>query len=164
MRKRPKKRPRPKPEPLRLTVRIDDSKWNASPHAPRLVRRAASLALDAMNARGAVTVLLSSDPRLAELNAIFRGRRQPTNVLSFPSDQEGYLGDVAIAYGVVAREARDQGKSLAAHAAHLAIHGILHLLGHDHRAADDARAMEALEVALLARLKIADPYQLRKAA
>jgi probable rRNA maturation factor len=164
MKKRPEKRPRSIPKPLRLTVRIDDPKWNASSGAPRLVRRAAALALAEVAAKGALTVLLSSDAHLRELNATFRGRKHATNVLSFPSDEKDYLGDVAIAHGVVAREAREQGKTFAAHAAHLAIHGILHLLGHDHEAEKDARAMEALETALLARLGIADPYEQRKAA
>jgi probable rRNA maturation factor len=146
-----------------VTVRIDDPKWSASPDACRLVRQAAALALGD-NAPGEVTVLLSGDAHLAELNATFRGKKAPTNVLSFPSDEDGYIGDVAIAQGVVEREAREQGKAFAHHAAHLAIHGILHLLGHDHEDEKDARVMEAIEVALLARLKIADPYQQRKAA
>jgi probable rRNA maturation factor len=164
MRKRSKKRPRPRPKPPRLTIRVDDPRWKTPPAVLRLVRRAASLALRQSARKGAVTVLLGSDAQLAGLNAAFRGRNSPTNVLSFPSHEEGYLGDIAIAHGVVAREASEQGKALADHAAHLAIHGVLHLLGHDHEAQKDARAMEALEVSLLARLEIADPYEARKAA
>jgi len=111
-----------------------------------------------------LTILLTGDAHVAELNARFRGQNRPTNVLSFPSDEPDYLGDVAIAYGVVAGEARVQGKSFAAHAAHLAVHGVLHLLGHDHIAKGDAVVMETLEARILKSLGIADPYDQRKAA
>jgi probable rRNA maturation factor len=89
---------------------------------------------------------------------LFRGKDKPTNVLSFPAAEPGYLGDVAIAYGVMAGQARAEGKKPADHATHLAVHGTLHLLGYDHVRDKDARIMEALEVEILARLGIADPY------
>ena len=109
---------------------------------------------------GKLTVLLTDDARLRALNAAFRGKDKATNVLSFPAppSEALYLGDVALAYGVTEREARAQSKSFAAHAAHLVVHGILHLTGYDHEKARDARAMETLETAILARLGIADPY------
>jgi probable rRNA maturation factor len=158
MKKRSKKRRRPPA----IAVRIDDPRWKAEPETLRLVRRAAALALGA--SRRGLTILLTGDARIADLNLQFRGRKGPTNVLSFPSHEAGYLGDLAIAHGVVAREAREQGKTRGHHAAHLAIHGVLHLLGHDHVAGRDAEAMEGLEVRLLATLGIADPYERRKAA
>jgi len=96
---------------------------------------------------------------LRSLNAGFRGRDKATNVLSFPSGQTNYLGDIAIAYGVAAKEARDQGKSLADHCLHLVVHGVLHLLGYDHERQKDARVMETLETAILANFGIADPYE-----
>src|SRR5262249_34728365 len=121
-------------------------------------------ALSALGRRkGRATILLTGDDKVAALNHLFRGRKAPTNVLSFPSDEPGYFGDVAIAHGVVAREARSQGKTFAHHAAHLAAHGVLHLLGHDHVKDRDARVMEERERRLLATLGIADPYR-RKAA
>ena len=110
---------------------------------------------------GTVTILLADDARLKSLNRDFRKKNKPTNVLSFPSALPGYLGDVAIAYRTVAREARAQGKLFAHHAAHLALHGVLHLLGYDHQAKREANAMESLEIELLARLGIASPYVLR---
>jgi probable rRNA maturation factor len=111
----------------------------------------------------AVTVLLTTDARLRELNANFRGIDKATNVLSFSPgrDQGGYLGDIALALGVVSKEARSQRKTVPAHAAHLALHGMLHLLGHDHEKANDAKRMEALEIALLEHLGIANPYSSR---
>jgi len=91
------------------------------------------------------------------LNERWRGRAQPTNVLSFPGDGR-LIGDIVVCAPVVAREARAQGKALSAHWAHMVLHGTLHLLGFDHARAADARRMERRERALLARLGFADPY------
>jgi len=97
------------------------------------------------------------------LNHHYRGRDYPTNVLSFPADlPEGVdlplLGDLVICAPVVAREAREQGKDLAAHYAHLTVHGVLHLLGLDHEDEREAEAMEQLEREILAGLGLPDPY------
>ena len=108
-----------------------------------------------------VTLLLSNDMRLRQLNRQFRGKDKPTNVLSFVSSDRGYLGDVAIALGVVEHEAREQGKPLPDHAAHLAVHGILHLKGYDHEKASDRRRMEAIETVILSRLGVPPPYTAR---
>lgn len=98
-----------------------------------------------------------------QLNLDYREIDKPTNVLSFPFESPpgialNLLGDLAICAPVVAQEAREQGKILSHHWAHLVIHGILHLLGYDHIEEDDAQIMEALETRLLAGLDIADPY------
>ena len=111
-----------------------------------------------------LTVLLAGDSKLEELNRRHRGKAKPTNVLSFPSADDDYLGDIAIAYGVTAREAREAGKSIHDHALHLAVHGALHLLGYDHETARQARIMEPLETAILAEFGIADPYATRPQA
>ncbi|MDB5424371.1 MAG: hypothetical protein JWQ29_1787 [Phenylobacterium sp.] len=110
-------------------------------------------------ARG-VTLLFTDDPTVADLNARFRQQDKPTNVLSFPAphNPEHFLGDVALAYGVCAREAAEQGKPLAHHLQHLVAHGVLHLLGYDHEGHDEAEAMEGLERDVLAGLGIPDPY------
>jgi probable rRNA maturation factor len=166
-----------KPNP-RITVIVADERWREDAAALRLVRRAARLGMasplysDRLPQRGtakrgtkpqsgggaAVTILLADDKRLKALNRDYRGANRPTNVLSFPAAQPEYLGDIAIAYPVVAREARAQGKSFANHAAHLALHGVLHLLGYDHIKKSEASAMESLEIKLLATLGIASPY------
>ncbi len=108
----------------------------------------------------AITVLLTGDAEIQDLNARFRGKAAPTNVLSFPAPESAapHLGDIALAYGVCAREAAAQGKSLQNHLMHLAAHGVLHLLGYDHETDAEADAMEGMERAVLATLGVPDPY------
>ncbi len=108
-----------------------------------------------------VTILLTDDATIQDLNARFRSKDAPTNVLSFPAAASAHphLGDLALAHGVCAREAAAQGKSLADHLSHLVVHGLLHLLGHDHEDDAPAEAMEALERVILSELGVADPYR-----
>ena len=147
-----------------LTLIVENSAWRDRKDVLALLRRAAKLALGAPSllpeepVSRAATVLLSNDKRLRDLNHTFRGKNRPTNVLSFPADDPAYLGDVALGLETVAKEARAQNKTLAAHAAHLAIHGVLHLLGYDHAEDAEAKAMESLEIQLLAKLGIGNPY------
>jgi probable rRNA maturation factor len=106
-----------------------------------------------------IAILLADDERVRSLNAAFRGKDAPTNVLSFPAGEGApELGDIALAFGVCAREAAEQGKSLAHHLQHLTAHGVLHLLGYDHESDAEAEAMEATERAILAGLGVPDPY------
>ncbi|HEY2070974.1 MAG TPA: rRNA maturation RNase YbeY [Rhizomicrobium sp.] len=146
----------------KIAIVVEDAGWKKRGLSARL-QQAAELGLKAARRKGGVTVLLTSSRKLRALNFQFRGKDKPTNVLSFPADEPGYLGDIAIAYGVAAREARAEKKSLSDHAAHLALHGTLHLLGYDHETGREAEVMEALETKLLARLGIADPYAKRGA-
>ena len=141
-----------------ITLVIEDEKWRAVRGLQARLKRAAALALSSARRKGALTILLSNDRKLRTLNRDFRGRDKPTNVLSFPSDTDGYLGDIAIAYGVTGKEARASGKKLVDHATHLGVHGVLHLIGYDHERPRDAKIMEPLEVRILGKLKIADPY------
>jgi probable rRNA maturation factor len=121
--------------------------------------------------RARVSVLLADDATVRRLNADYRGRDRPTNVLSFPmfedararaagpSPAEGVpLGDIVLAFETVRDEARAEAKPFRHHVSHLLIHGCLHLLGYDHRSATDAAVMEGLERDLLAQLGIPDPY------
>lgn len=107
-----------------------------------------------------LTILLTSDTKSQLLNRDFRGKNRPTNVLSFPASPTGgaYLGDIALAYGVTSAEARAGDKRLAAHAMHLTVHGVLHLLGFGHETKRAAHIMEPLEVKILAELGIGNPY------
>lgn len=143
-----------------IEVLVEADGWRAAPHAKALARQAAAAALAHENRLASLVILLSDDARLAALNGAFRGRSSPTNVLSFPAsrDPDHILGDIALAYGVCAREAAEQGKPLADHLRHLTAHGVLHLLGYDHTTEAEAETMEAKERAILASLGVPDPY------
>jgi len=116
-----------------------------------------------------VSIVLGDDALVRELNRDFRGQDKATNVLSFPASKPDdapppageviLLGDIIVAFETIAAEAEGQGKSLADHFCHLVVHGMLHLLGHDHEADDMAKTMEALEINILAGLDIANPYE-----
>lgn len=149
-----------------IDVVHDGGDWEAVAGADELVRVAAravtqDLALENIE----VCVALSSDEQVAELNGSYRGKPTPTNVLSFPAapmlPMEGdarFLGDIALALETLQREADDMGVPVAHHLQHLVVHGFLHLLGYDHLTDTEAEEMEALEVRILSRLGIADPY------
>jgi probable rRNA maturation factor len=151
----------------KIAVIIEDPHWRKAPRILAGLKRAAAAAFVQASAQPArpFTILLTDDKKLRTLNAQFRGRDKATNVLSFPAPKDAdYLGDIAIAYGVTARQAAAEGKPFAHHAAHLAVHGVLHLLGFDHERATDACIMEPLEIEILKGLKIPNPYLARKAA
>jgi probable rRNA maturation factor len=145
-----------------IDVEVEDAAWtDALPQAEMLARGAALMTQDRHDAaHESVTILLTDDESVRELNARFREQDKPTNVLSFPApdNPERFAGDIALAYGVCAREAAEQGKPLAHHLQHLVVHGVLHLLGYDHIGDDEAEVMEDLERAVLAELGVPDPY------
>ncbi|WP_439514934.1 rRNA maturation RNase YbeY [Oceanibaculum nanhaiense] len=164
---------------LEVAVDVADPVWQAAvPGLEGLVERAALAALAEAGAPGGcvdgpaeLAVRLTDDAELQALNRQYRGKDRPTNVLSFPGDADDALpgepaplGDLALAYGTVAREASEQGKSLADHLSHLIVHGTLHVLGYDHETEAEAAEMEALEVRILSGFGISDPYLLGPAA
>ena len=128
---------------------------------PAAIRGWARLAAGTRDGELGIRVVGSAESRA--LNLQYRGKRAPTNVLSFPMPADagrshGMIGDIVVCAPLVAREAREQGKALRAHWAHMVIHGTLHLLGFDHERRADARRMEGRERKLLARLGFSDPY------
>ena len=144
-----------------IEVEIEDEAWSAALRDVEAVaRRAAEAVLTDRETTGDVTLLLTDDEAIAELNAQFRHKDGPTNVLSFPAavSARPHIGDVALASGVCAREARAQGKTLENHLTHLVAHGVLHLLGYDHMTDAEADEMEALERSILTGLGAPDPY------
>lgn len=158
---------------MQLDIDIED--WPASDDWEALAARAAAAAGEGEpclgHARLVASILFTCDAEVHALNREWRGRDKPTNVLSFPMLARAelialapqgppvMLGDIALAAETCAREAADKGVPLAHHAAHLIVHGLLHLAGHDHVDSEaEAEAMEALEVAILAKLAIPDPY------
>jgi probable rRNA maturation factor len=137
-------------------VLLDPAWAKALPGVERLVRKAARAAT--ANRKRSLTIALADDRRVRALNARDRRKDKPTNVLSYPSGERDFLGDVVLARQTVWREAKAQGKRPADHVAHLVVHGVLHLMGYDHESNADAERMEALERRILKRLAIADPY------
>lgn len=149
-----------------IAVVVDEPRWKVKKGLVRRIEEASHLAVERgrrLKRRHGMTILLSSDSKLRKLNGRFRSKNKATNVLSFPAapNAEYYLGDVAIALGIVSKEAAKQRKTLRDHATHLAVHGVLHLLGYDHGKARDAHRMERLEARILSEFGIADPYEAR---
>ncbi|WP_416356685.1 rRNA maturation RNase YbeY [Aureimonas phyllosphaerae] len=155
----------------RILLSVEDDAWGTllSRPAEELVREAVFAAAAGAGLRPAVetevSVTLSDDEDVRALNAEWRGKDKPTNILSFPmmplrpGDAPGpMLGDLILARQTLEREARDEAKSPDDHFLHLLVHGVLHLLGYDHESEPEAEEMEALEIAILAGLGIADPY------
>jgi probable rRNA maturation factor len=148
-----------------IDVILEDDRWV---DLERLARIAVPAALTGAGLAGAfeVAILGCDDARISVLNAEFRGKPAPTNVLSWPSEErvpgeaptDPELGDIAIGFDTCAREAAEQGKSFEAHVIHLLVHATLHLLGHDHLEDDEAVRMETLEVQIVEGLGFPDPY------
>lgn len=161
------------PDLLSIDVIVESPLWAAQPDAETLLRKAVNEAASVMSTTPAeLAIVLTDDSRIGRLNREWRSIDKATNVLSFPAQampvadriaamQPVPLGDIVIAYETTAAEARAEAKSFAAHLAHLAVHGFLHLVGQDHEGDDEAEMMEGLERAILARLGIADPYAAR---
>jgi probable rRNA maturation factor len=158
-------------------VMIEDDRWQAVGLAGLAERAAEGTLVHLGLAPGdwEISVLGCDDARIAVLNGDFRDKAQPTNVLSWPSEERGAdrpgarpalpeagpdpeLGDIAIAYETCAREAEAGDKPLGDHVTHLIVHAVLHLLGYDHIRDQDATLMEATEVAILGKLGVGDPY------
>ncbi|MGR3760313.1 rRNA maturation RNase YbeY [Roseobacteraceae bacterium NS-SX3] len=164
---------------MTLDISIEDPRWEAAGLEPLALEAvAAALAHFGLDAEECeVSLLACDDARIAALNADFRGKAKPTNVLSWPAEEraaetpgarpalpepdftgETALGDIAIAYETCQREAAEAGKPFADHLQHLLVHGTLHLLGYDHIDDADAALMETIEAEILGKMGIADPY------
>ena len=155
-----------------ITLLVEDPNWRVHRGLQARLKQAAEAARRAARLRGGFCVLLADNKTLRRLNRDFRGKDKATNVLSFPgASMNGrtagrfasaaapdHAGDIAIAHGVTEAEAKAAGKKFADHATHLVVHGVLHLAGYDHERLKDAKVMEPLEVKILKRLGIADPY------
>ena len=147
--------------PLVIDVRIAAPEWDEAigPDPDAFVHGVLTAAAKEAGKAGEVAILFTDDAEMRTLNRTWKSKDAPTNVLSFPAPEGfGSLGDVALGYETIAREAEAQSKSLRHHAAHLLVHGYLHLLGYDHQTESEAEAMEARERVILAALGVADPY------
>jgi len=153
---------------MNVIIDADDAAWGAVADLEALTRRAIAATLDRLGLRHdemEASVLFTDDAEVAALNWRWRGKDGPTNVLSFPADGRGLspdgprlIGGIVLAAETVARECAEQSKPVTDHATHLVVHGLLHLLGYDHVNDADAETMEALEVEILEKLGIGNPY------
>lgn len=151
-----------------IDIMTEAEGWSALPELEVLAARAAEAALAGaalpLRPKAGLSLLFTEDGRMRELNRSWRGKDKATNVLSFPAVPPArlaaatFLGDIALGYETVSREAAEQGKPLADHVTHLVAHGVLHLLGFDHETEEEAARMEGLERDILAGLGVPDPY------
>ncbi len=149
-----------------IDVIVSAKSWEALEGLEALTRDSVEASVAESGARLAegceLSVTFCDDAEIRALNAQWRGKDKPTNVLSFPTpgplSARLLLGDVVIAYETVAREATEQEKNLRDHAGHMVVHGFLHLIGYDHETAAEAEEMEGLERRIASRLGLRDPY------
>lgn len=144
---------------------LDATAARLEPFVGHVIATAARMAPGSAGENVALAVAFCDDAAVRVLNRSYRGKDSATNVLSFPApaaavelDGPRFVGDVVLARETVEREAAAAGRSVESHAAHLVVHGFLHLLGYDHEEEEEARQMEGLEIAVLAALGIPDPY------
>jgi probable rRNA maturation factor len=151
---------------LAIETAVESPQWSELKDIDALIAECVQAALDITGDKirpGAeVSLLFCDDARIRELNRQYRGKDKATNVLSFPGpeslEEAHFLGDIALAFETIDREAREQGKTLVAHSRHMIVHGFLHLLGYDHEDAAEAEEMEALETRILQAMGVPDPY------
>ena len=144
-----------------IEIEVEAEGWTkALPEVETVVDTAAKAALGTVE--GQVVVLLADDTVVQDLNARFRQKDRPTNVLSFPAAESAFphLGDIVLGLEYCLTEAEAQGKTIKDHLSHLVVHGVLHLLGYDHIEDEEAEEMEGEERTILAGLGIADPFAL----
>jgi probable rRNA maturation factor len=149
---------------LAVDILLDCPLWKAERGIETMLRRAVAAAASMVSTVGGeLAIVLTDDAAMRALNREWRGQDQPTNVIAFPAKASPasaphMLGDIVIAYQTMTREAQSEGKPLMHHLVHLAVHGFLHLAGYDHQTEEETETMEELEVAILARLDIPNPY------
>ena len=136
-------------------ITIDEALWHDCDRLAETI----SLSLEKLlEGNENVSILLTNDTRIQDLNRNFRNKDKPTNVLSFPSEEDIFLGDIAISFNTLVKEAEEQDKEFYHHFIHMLIHGVLHLLGYDHETDDEAEEMETLEIKILEDMGIKNPY------
>ena len=152
-----------------IDITVEFAAWSKIPGLEKLVKTAAFAAVadgdEKLEHHAELSILLTSDDKMRQLNATYRGKDRPTNVLSFPGelathsqDRSFLLGDVVLSYQTVAAEAEQQHITLESHISHLIVHGVLHLLGHNHENDKDAHDMECMEIDILKGIGVKNPY------
>ena len=156
---------------LNIHWQLDDKSWrtirtNFKALGNKSIKKTLEyLEIDTLHSSTEISVLLSNDVKLQELNNLYRGKNKPTNVLSFPTNTpltkggDVYLGDIAISFNTLYNEAQEQNKTFQDHFAHMVVHSTLHLLGYDHEKKAETAIMENLEKKILISLNIKNPYE-----
>lgn len=148
--------------PVQTDIAMLSDLWASLPDAEEIVRRAVAAAAAHPEVKppadAELSVALADDAEVQKLNRDYRGKDKPTNVLSFPATHGPMLGDVIIAYETLVKEAAEEEIAAGDHLTHLTVHGLLHLLGHDHETEAEAVTMERLETEVLASLGVKDPH------
>jgi probable rRNA maturation factor len=149
--------------PLEIDIIYEDERWTAQEFDLEAVTQHAIYTAfdyldDQISAQTAISIVLADNDTVQDLNKNYRQKDKPTNILSFPMDEDDMLGDLILAYQTVELESQEQKKAFKNHYIHLIIHGVLHLLGYDHIDDTEATIMENKEIEILSRLKIANPY------
>ena len=142
--------------PLHIDITIEDPRWEKIDQA-MLETTLNATAKNFEDDECELSLVLTNDAKIQTLNRDFRNKDNPTNVLSFPNDPP-LLGDIVLAYETIEREAHEQDKSLEHHIQHMLVHGLLHLYGYDHMDDAEAEEMESLEIEILAKLGVKNPY------
>ena len=153
---------------LSCDVLVEEARWleRLDPEAVALAaaEKMVELVRPILHPQAEISVMFSNDDQVEQLNAQWRGKSSPTNVLSFPGiagknlNASPLLGDIVLAYETIDREAREEGKLFSDHTAHLVVHGLLHLVGYDHENESDAKKMETLESRIMSSLGYPDPW------
>lgn len=141
-----------------IDILIQDELWNEEfDNIEDATKEVVSKVLKQRNY--SISIVLTNNQTIQDLNKNYRGKNKPTNVLSFPQDHESILGDVIIALETIKSEAKEQEKKLEHHYKHMLIHGTLHLLGYDHETEKEAYEMEKIEIEILQNFGITNPYE-----
>lgn len=146
---------------LEIDIAINDERWiEAIPDIEIYTHTTIEHVLTNQNIKNSeISIVLSNNPFIQDLNKTYRNKDKPTNVLSFPQNEPNMLGDIIISFETIKQESIEQQKEMKNHFTHMLVHGCLHLLDYDHECDKDAKIMEALEISILHDLSIKNPYE-----
>lgn len=147
------------PQAIDIEITIQHKEWPDMETILSMAVRKTLEHTEVSEEKSEVSIVLADNDFVKQLNKTYRGKDRPTNVLSFPQNEDNILGDIILAYETIAEEANTQNKSFTDHAVHLTVHGFLHLLGLDHETEKEAQEMESVEIKILENMGIKNPYE-----
>lgn len=147
---------------MEIILQFQDNRWESVLDLEKQIRDIISLSMDEVaieNKSVEISIVLCNDEFIRILNKDYLGKDKATNVLSFPQDDDYLLGDIVVSFDMVKKEAKESDKEFIHHFMHMICHGFLHLLGYDHQEEEEAEAMEAIEIKVLRKICIKNPYE-----